>query len=288
MNKVYNDNTISATLATKVSERTAITTLQSRLALILAFTKKFTTDLIKPKAVIEVPMVTAGPATKTDTTNWETAGDSTITNVEVTPVQLSQSFHALNAELQNGTLLENLFIKNQNILADAIVDVVLAPLTVGNYGAATFTGQPAAFGLSNAAELLTAIKAGTKRSLILDTDYFSKLIPGLVVDGNFTIPGFNGGVLENTRFNGAEASVRGFACSPECLAVGAGLPIDPPNTSGSGFNSTGTITIPGVGLTVALYSWSEPRYRRTWFSYDLVIGSKAADTSALKLIKSAA
>lgn len=289
MNKVLNDNTISATLATKYLSDAAFSTMQGPLApLNNAASTNLTTDPVKPNAVIEVPIVTATPVTKTNATSWETAGDTTVSNVEVTPNLYSQSFHISNFDLQTGSKVVTIMRSNAMTFAYKLIDVAFAPLTTAIFGAATFTGLPESFNLSDVATLLAAIKTGTKRTLVLDTEYYARLLPGLVAGGTFTIPGFNGGVFENARWDGAGANVRGFASSPECLGIGSGLPLDPPNTGGEGLITTGKVTIPGINLTVAFSSWQEPRYRRTWFSYDVMLGAKEANTSALKLIKSAA
>ena len=83
---------------------------------------------------------------------------------------------------------------------------------------------------------------------------------------------------ENTRWNGAEAKIRGFACNPQALATVAGLPLKAPGSSP--MLERREIQLPELGITVAYHTWLSVKTRSLWASFDLMFGSILGDASA--------
>jgi hypothetical protein len=88
----------------------------------------------------------------------------------------------------------------------------------------------------------------------------------------------------NTDWTGAGSNTTGFACNPQAIACGSGLPLTPPE--GATGLSENVITLPGIGLSVANYTWFSLAYRNIWTSWDVMFGASVADTTAGVVIKS--
>lgn len=279
-------NTFSASLVVDMLVDQAITQLQNRLAAISSFSTDFGTDRMAPKHTVQVPLATAGSATQTDPTNWE-SGDSTLTNVPVAVSQYSQSFHITNQQLQQGHKLERIIQINLRTFADKIIDVALTPVTTAIFGAATIVSADVAFGSDELRSLYGALKKSDVKNAVLDSPYFARFLP----DNTFQIGpkaglcGFQS-VHENTRWTGAGANVVGFACNPQAIAVASGLPLMPAGADQE-FIAMDSITIPGLEITVQYAVWFSRSSRTLWASFDIMFGAKEADTSALKIVKSA-
>jgi ATP-dependent Clp endopeptidase proteolytic subunit ClpP len=284
--KIRNEgNTIATELTTSMLASTVITTLGSKLAALSALFVQVSPDPLKPKAVIELPIVTDGATTQKNPTDWE-SGDSVIDNVSVTVDEYGHSFHLTNAQLQSGTQVAWLVRKNAIKFADYLMGVILTPVTTANFGDAVLVAAPAAFGPSDLPAVRAAGKNFTMKNLVLDGDYFSRVIPVTrdmldVSDGGGQF-GFDS-IQENNYWPAAVGNVRGFVASPESMAIVLGLPIEPPGF-GTAFNSVDVATIPGLNVSVQTASWVKPGTRVQWQAFDVMAGVSKADTTALKLI----
>ena len=89
-------NTFAADLVVDSLRDAAITTLSSRLAPLNAFSRDFSADQLRPLAVVQVPIASAGATVQTNATNFE-SGDSTLSNAAVSVSQYSASFALTNA-----------------------------------------------------------------------------------------------------------------------------------------------------------------------------------------------
>jgi len=267
---------------------TAITVLQSRLAPLNAFTIDFGTDELAPRRNVLVPMATAGSSTQTNATDFET-GTTTVSAVAVQVDQYTNSFQLTNAEINQGHKLEQMAKINLHALANKIMDVAMAPITTGNFGSATVSLSSAALvGASELKSLWGALKDGDTRNLVVDGSIYANFLPtnldsfNLASNGrNVGIYGFDG-FFYNNRWSGAGANIRGFACSPQALAVASGIPVSSP--VGDDMIAQELIEIPDLGLTVQMNLWTSRATRTLWASYDVMFGAAKADGSALKIV----
>jgi hypothetical protein len=282
-------NTFDSALVTDSLRDVAITVLQSRLAPLNAFSQDFSADPLKPRATVQVPIATAGGTTQTNASNFE-SGDSTLDNVAVSVSQYSNSFHLTNDQINSGHRLEKIAKINLHQLANKIIDVALAPVTAANFGAATIDVDTA--GDVTAASLKTlwaAIKDGDSRNLIVDGSIYAQFLPANLDAFQLAAGGKNVGMYGfdffsyNNRWDGAEATVKGFACSPQAIAVASGLPAN--DIAGSDMMAVENIEIPDLGLTVQMNMWVSRATRAVWASYDVMFGAAKGDPNALKLIK---
>jgi hypothetical protein len=282
-------NTFDSALVTDSLRDVAITVLQSRLAPLNAFSQDFSADPLKPRATVQVPIATAGGTTQTNASNFE-SGDSTLDNVAVSVSQYSNSFHLTNDQINGGHRLEKIAKINLHQLANKIIDVALAPVTAANFGAATIDVDTA--GDVTAASLKTlwaAIKDGDSRNLIVDGSIYAQFLPANLDAFQLAAGGKNVGMYGfdffsyNNRWDGAEATVKGFACSPQAIAVASGLPAN--DIAGSDMMAVENIEIPDLGLTVQMNMWVSRATRAVWASYDVMFGAAKGDPNALKIIK---
>ena len=282
-------NTFDSALVTDSLRDVAITVLQSRLAPLNAFSQDFSADPLKPRATVQVPIATAGGTTQTNASNFESGG-STLDNVAVSVSQYSNSFHLTNDQINGGHRLEKIAKINLHQLANKIIDVALAPVTAANFGAATIDVDTA--GDVTAASLKTlwaAIKDGDSRNLIVDGSIYAQFLPANLDAFQLAAGGKNVGMYGfdffsyNNRWDGAEATVKGFACSPQAIAVASGLPAN--DIAGSDMMAVENIEIPDLGLTVQMNMWVSRATRAVWASYDVMFGAAKGDPNALKIIK---
>ena len=281
-------NTFSASLVTDVLRDAAITQLQSRLAPLSAFTTDFSAEQIAPRKTIQVPLATAGSNTQTNASNFE-SGDSTLSNVAVSVNQYTNSFSITNDQLQQGHRLQNLAKINLAQLANKIIDVALAPVTTANFGAAVVDVDTA--NLVTAASLKTlwgALKDGDVRNLVVDGSIYAQFLPTALDQYQLAAGGKNVGMYGfdlftyNNRWSGAGATIQGFACSPQAVAVASGVPAASP--ADSDMISQELVTVPDLGLTVQLNLWTSRSSRALWASYDVMFGAAKGDGNALKLL----
>jgi hypothetical protein len=280
-------NTFDSALVTDVLRDTAITVLQSRLAPLSAFSQDFSADAIAPRRTVQVPIATAGSTTQTNATNFE-SGDSTLDNVAVTVDQYSNSFALTNAEINQGFRIQNIAKINLHQLANKIIDVAFTPITTTNFGSAVVDVNTAAdFTVAELKTLWGALKDGDVRNVILDGSIYAQFLPSNLEAFQVASGGKNVGMYGfdlftyNNRWTGAGSNIRGFACSPQAVAVASGLPQNSP--ASSDMISQENIVIPDLGLTVQMNMWVSRSSRALWASYDVMFGAAKGDGSALKI-----
>ncbi len=286
--EIVNSNTISSTLTTALLSSQSYTVLQNKLAALQAIFMQVEIDHMKPKAKVEVPKTTAGPTAQTNPTDWE-SGNATVTNTEITTAEIAASCQLSSADLQNGSRMEWLTYITAVNFSNAVIDALMVPITVANYGAAVQTVAAAAFTPSDLIPVLAAAKDFSSKRLVLDGAYTARLTPTSTLGLNWASG--NGGygfekILEHNRWSAADANVIGFANDPLGLVGAWGLPINPPG-SNSAFNSIDSSTIPGINLPVQVATWVKPGTRVLWMAYDAIVGFAAGDANGVKLIKSA-
>jgi len=281
-------NTFAAGLVVDSLRDAAITTLSSRLAPLKAFARDFSADQLRPRATVQVPICSAGATVQTNATNFE-SGDTTLSNAAVSVSQYSASFALTNNEINQGFRIEMLAEKNLRQLANKIIDVALTPVTTTNFGAAVVDVDTASLVTATSLKTLWgALQDGSERNLVVDGSIYAQFLPstleGFTLAGNGRNAGIFGfdGFFFNNRWTGAGATIKGFAASPEAVAMAAGIPLSSPVTDD--LISQENILIEDLGLTVQMNMWSSRANRALWCSYDIMFGAVAADTSALKIL----
>jgi len=281
-------NTFDSALVVDVLRDQAITTLQSRLAPLNSFSQDFSADQLAPRKTVQVPIATAGSTTLTNPADFE-SGDSTLGNVEVAVNQYSQPFHLTNDQINSGHRIENIAKINARALANKVIDVALAPVTTANFGSAVVDVDAASdVGASELKTLWAALKDGDTRNVVLDGAIYAQFLPsnldGFTLDTNGRTSGIHGfdGFYYNNRWSGAGATINGFACTPQAIAVASGVPTASP--ADADMVEQENIAIDDLGLTVQANMWISRSSRALWCSYDVMFGAAEGDTSALKLL----
>lgn len=266
---------------------------------------------------IKTPKSTGSGITTTQT-DYEASGDHTVNNVAITMNEYSMAFQVGPQELMSGMRIE--YLANHaleslgsNILSDTLVLFNSGNFTAGPLGGSftahygTWTWNSASSTVNDMAVARAQLgKSGTKNA-VLDPVLFSKLITipvanqmqvGMPLANANTmrnIMGWNE-IAETTAWatgqgaGGSTASypqpIIGVVCHPQAVAVGARLPIVPPEGIPGNTLVMSQVTIPGLDMTVAIFSWFSLRYRTLWNSYGIVYGASAGDLTAAAVIKS--
>jgi len=297
-------NSFSTGLTTDFLLDVATTRLTNRFAALKALSRDFSEDRYKPFATAQGKFhVDSGAAAKTSKgaiSNFETSAD-TVVQVPVTMQHVFKSFSVAQDEMMGGMRLENLAKGNLGSLANSVMDIALAPLatgtgsfllsgtptTVGSFG--TWFVSTGTFGFTPLGDIWAACQKFAEKNIILDGKYLSKIInqptyfqmAGASADGAseaWRAFGWDNVAL-NTRWNAVPANVLGFACDPQAIVCVAGLPLTPPNITGNTLLEA-VETIPGIGLSIAAYSWFQLSTRTVWASFSVMIGANQGDPTA--------
>jgi len=305
--QVHAGNTFSGTITTNFLILGVIVKLYNRFAAANLFTLDAEQDPYKPLAPgIRKFNVTTTDGTKVgkNVTNFQTlaggtAGnpDSVINAITITPDQYTSAGFITNAQLNSGFRIADIIEAKLIDLADAITQVLTAPITVANFTTnAAVISAPAAFGFSDLATLQGTLKKTTVKNLLLDGEYIARIAnqPGF-----FQMAGTVGGaasawkaygwdnVALNTEWAGAGANVRGFGCGQNAIGIISGLPLNPPEGIPGNIVQTGVAQLPDVQKAIATYMWFDPSARSLFFSFDMIAGATLIDETQGVLIKSA-
>lgn len=294
-------NTFSGTVTTNFLIMAVIQKLANRFAAANLFTRDNSQDPFKPLALgIQKFNTTAtdGSQVETNLTDWEAAGgDSTIAPITITPAQYTSRGHLNNSELNSGFRIGDIIEKKLIDLAAKVTQVLMAPITVANFTTnGAVISAPAAFGLSDLANLQGILKKTLQKNLILDGEYIARIAntPGFFQPtGNgvndpkgYTKFGWDNIAL-NTDWSGAGANVRGFGCGQDAIGIISGLPLTPPEGIPGNIVQQGVAMLPDVGIGIQTNVWFSPRYRTFWFSFDIILGATLVDETQGVLVKSA-
>ena len=280
----HNANTIAAGLTTDALADGVHTIANNKLALLKAFTRDFGMDSYKPRATVQIRKATTGSAAVANATDFE-VGDSTLVAVPVAVNQITKGFQVTNDELHKGTRLEHLASINADLFCNAISDVVTGAMSVAVFGTPYTIGTAVSMATTKLPPIMAAAKNFVVKHLLLDGSYLAYLLPTdrtKFVDGEAGAYGFDM-LLAHNRWTGATSNTVGLICSPDCIAVVAGLPFEAP---GGQMLSTKTYTLPGLGLSIQLNSWYSLKTRTLWSSYDVMFGAGVLDITAAQIIVS--
>lgn len=265
-------NTIDADLLIDTLSNRVITTLGEVLAPLSAFARDFSTDELVQAKAVQVPVVTGGSTVLTNPTSFE-AGDSTTSNVAVTVNHYSQPFHITSQQYNQRFRIEMLADKNLQVLANKIKDVAFTPITTTNFSTTAIDVAQGSLAVANLKTAWANIAHCSQKNIMLDSTAFAQFLPS---DLNSFKPGsgaygFDGFHL-NTRWNGAGATIYGFACGPEAIAMAAGIPMQAPGVAEEMLGQS-VVSIPGLGLSVQMNLWVSKASRALWASYDVMFGA---------------
>ena len=273
-------NTINSALIVDTVAELSLTSLSNRLAALRNFASDFSSDVKRPKDVVQVALSTAGSTTLTNPTSFNSIGDSTLGATAVSLNHLYQPFGLSYADIQNGIKLEKILKINMDKLADSIWAAATAPITVANFGAATVTAADSAVtpGSAQLKALWAGVSKAGRKTLIVNPGIYSQLIPtattGLPLsEGAY---GFEGGVYYANVFP-SEAKLAGFACSAEAIAMAAASPdLD---SVGNQFLVREVVPIEGLGISVSYNVWVDASTRNLIGSMELMFGAAKGITS---------
>ncbi len=271
----------------------SLTPLQNVWAPLMAISKDYSPDPYKPLATATLKNPTAASATLTNATNFA-QGNSTVGALTVTMNQYTQPFQISNLDLNSGLRMEDLVTINRAAFANKIIDVALTPVTAANFPGTPVISSAAAFGFAELALLQGRLQKSDIANLILDGTYVASVAntpgffqqAGTVFGANTAWSAFGWNMIaKNSRWTGAGANIIGFACNPQALIGVMGLPLNPVNFPGGIFNVE-TVQIPGLNISVALYTWWDVNARTMWTSYDVMAGFSLGDGTAGYLVAS--
>lgn len=273
-------NTINSALIVDSVSEYGLTSLANRLAPLGLFTSDFSSDVKRPKDVIQVSLATAGSTTQTNPTAFNDIGASTLGASAVTLNHLYQPFGLAYSDIQNGIKLERLIKINMDKLADSLWAAATAPITVANFGAATVTAADSAVtpGSANLKALWAGVAKADRKALVVNTGIYSQLIPTSTTslplsEGAY---GFDAGVFYASSFP-SEAKLAGFACAPEAIAMASAKP-DFSAIEGQLMLSE-SVTLDKLGLTIFYNVWGDPSSRNLIGSFELMFGANKGITS---------
>lgn len=273
-------NTIAAQLIVDTLAAQSQTILANRLAALSNFSTDFSSDVKRPKDVIQVAVATAGSTTLTNPSSFNVIGDSTLAATAVTLNHLYQPFGLSYSDVQNAVRLERLVKINLDALADKIWAVATAPITVANFGAATVTGADSVVtpGSAQLRALWAGVNKAGRKALIVNPGIYSNLIPTSttslpLADGAY---GFDGGVYYANLFP-SEAKLAGFACSPDAIAMASAAPAL--DNVRDGMLVSEVVTLEGLGMSIYYNVWADKSTRNLVASAELMFGASKAVTS---------
>jgi len=278
-------NVYDSALTVATISQQAQTVLANRLAPLRLFTTDFSNEIRYPKSTIQVPVVSATAATSVNPTNFEPGSSVTIGKATVTLDHVVQFFAIDQADLASGKRLENLVKINLDALALKIWSLAITPVTTVNFGAAVVTATTITPGSGHLATLWSSVSKSQQKGLVTTSTIYSALIPTLTTSISLDqgAYGFENGVFYANSFTGAVASLRGFACSKEAIAVASAMPNIDPAVS-SRYQVSESVTLDDLGMTVAYNIWGSTTNRQVNASIEVMFGAAAAvttDTMAL-------
>jgi hypothetical protein len=273
-------NTIAAQLIVDTLAAQSQTILANRLAALSNFSTDFSSDVKRPKDVIQVAVATAGSTTLTNPSAFNVIGDSTLAATAVTLNHLYQPFGLSYSDVQNAVRLERLVKINLDALADKIWATATAPITVANFGAATVTGADSVVtpGSAQLRALWAGVNKSGRKALIVNPGIYSNLIPTSttslpLADGAY---GFDGGVYYANLFP-SEAKLAGFACSPDAIAMASAAPAL--DNVRDGMLVSEVVTLEGLGMSIYYNVWADKSTRNLVASAELMFGASKSVTS---------
>lgn len=287
---VMNANSISG-FTTAFLLSGSLTALQNVWAPFKALAIEYDPDPYKPLATATLKNPTAFGTTGTDLTNFTTNSNSTVGALTATMHQYTQPFQISNTDLNSGLRMEDLIVGNLGTFSNKVIDVLLAPIVAATFTATPLITAPGAFGFSDSATLQGQLQKANRKNIIIDGTLGASLMntPGFFqptdtltngIGGSMAFNKFGWDILAiNSRWTGAGANIKGFACHPQAIIGVHGVPLTPAGIPGGIFNYVDT-AIPLINVTVRTYTWFDVNARTMYTSYDIMLGVAAGDATA--------
>lgn len=282
-------NTTDAALVTDMLTEGFSTFAQNRLSALRMMTKEVATDRLKPRAILQHRFITGAGTAQTNLTNFEDTNNmiGAEDNRPVTTAQVTSGSHLTNAERNNGVTMAQWVEAKVGEFCDKIAALRNAVILEGTYTKTPLVSAAAAFGGSDLAILWGQLKKYSTKNIALDGEYYAQFLPTDRFDFDVTQyrnRGWDNFVLD-TYWTGATANTVGFACNPQAILCGVGLPLR--SDRANNVSTETLIQVPDLGITVSVTDWYSNITRNDWTTYDIQIGFAVLDADAGVLIKSA-
>lgn len=277
-------NAIQTTVANTVFVDGAINLLQDTLAPLAVFARKFEAVELAPRTTIVVPLATTAATTQTNPTTYA-SGDTVVSGSSVTVNVYAQSWHISDPNAQIGLTMNHIDEINIKAFANKINDLSLAPVLSANFTAATcnLTVSASSFSATQLKSMRADIADQPIKNIVLDGTLYSQFIGtdtnSFNLEQGASIFGFDG-FYENTRLDQAGLAVNGFVCSPDAIALAAGLPKR--SDKMKSLVSYQVLTIPGINLPVLYEEWVDQNTRAEWRSLSVAFGAAKGNGNALR------
>lgn len=256
---------------------------------VLAMTNNFTfeadPDPRKPGAGVAVDFVTGGSVLQKNAAAFNSGTMDTETR-NVTVDRYSKGFGLTAAQLDNGHQLQKLLGKALHVVGTGARQVVNAPLTSANFGVA-LAKDAVDFGPGDLPTIFQAAKGFDSRHLLLEGDYYAKLIPTNADTINPELAGAYkmDSIQMSNEWGGAETGVNGFVGGSNALCIASASPVIPQAVENN-MEQMVAIEFPG-GLTCWFFVWADQNTFELRGSLQLMLGAAEGDTSAGKIITAA-
>lgn len=282
-------NTTDAQLVTDMLTDGFTTFAQNRLASLRMFTKEVSPDRLKPMAVLQHRFVNGAGTAQTNATSFEDTTNfiGTETNVAITMARITSGAHLTNLERQNGVTMAQWVEAKTGEFCDAVAALRNAVILEGTYTKTPTVSADVAFGSAELKKLWGQLKKYSTKNIALDGEYYAQFLPEDKFDfseNDYRFRGWDNFMLD-TNWSGATANTVGFACNPQAMVAGLGLPLR--SDRANAVSTESILTLPGLGLSVSVTDWYSNITRNDWTTYDAMIGFAALDANAGVLIKSA-
>lgn len=279
-------NTIAAAILPEILGELAVTSMGTISASMNNFTTKVELNPIAPASIINVPLITAASSALTNPASFE-AGDSTATNIEITPAKIVCPIHATDAEMQRGTRAEWFLGKAMQTMQNKLVDLVFAPVTEANFGSAILDKTIANFTTADLPTIWAAAKNYGRRNLYLEGSHYAKCLPttresfDLAQNGAYGFDSFN---LHN-RWTGAGTDIIGFVADSTAIAIACGESYYDDDVLADLLMKE-SVMLPN-GLTITLTKWVSRASRQVWYALETMFGAALGDSTAGEVIEGA-
>ncbi len=229
-------------------------------------------------------------------------GSSYVTNSEsnIAPVVVPLQYYHKTFHIQDSDASVSSVAKLSNLVGTAakafgktLFALAVGPIVTGaaGFGATTVGVSATGFDLSKVKTLRTALDmAGAdsdNRSLVLNADYYTNLIPvnsttltpTAAADGK--VPNAMGFDVYSVNYPSNSQNVVGFAAHPSALAIAARVPVC---QNPDKLDAYQVIEIPGLGIPVGYRQFTNVLDGKSYGQLEAMFGAKAANLSGCKII----
>jgi hypothetical protein len=292
-------NTLAGTNLAAVAQRT-LDTLLRRFPMASSFSTDFSADVASVGESVTTRV--ASQPTVQDFYSTTAAADVTTTARTISLSNYSGvriGFSDMEWSKSSINLFDIFVNPVANTVIKAIMDDVLARVTLANFGAAGLVSTAANFDADDVVDLATALDTANvpfdPRSLVISPAYYGALAKDNAIQAAFAYG--NAGAIQDNRFprvhgfdvltyNGIPGNAQnlvGFAGGPQALLIAARVPALPGNFPGE----IEAATDPESGLTIQVRKWYSADDRKHYMEAGVIHGSQIGVVGNLTRITSA-